>query len=107
MGSIVLDNINTVKNAILMSDAKNVKILKEIYDREKNINQLEQEIIEYLVQLSNKNLSEEQNTQVFIMQDAINELERMEDHIGNITNLLEIIKKYELYISDLANEDIE
>ncbi|NMB09640.1 MAG: Na/Pi cotransporter family protein [Tissierellia bacterium] len=107
MGSIVLDNLNTVKNAILMSDAKNVKILKEIYDREKNINQLEQEIIEYLVQLSNKNLSEEQNTQVFIMQDAINDLERMGDHIVNVTNLLEIIQKDELDFSDLANEEFE
>lgn len=107
MGSLVIDNLNVVKNAILMNDSNNRELLKEIYNREKDINQLEQEIIEYLVMLSNKNLSEDQNTQVFIMQDAINDLERMGDHIVNVTNLLEIIQSDELDFSDLANEEFE
>ena len=54
------------------------------------INQLERDIIQYLVKLSNTPLTEKQHVQLNVLIKAINDIERVGDHADNIAELVQI-----------------
>lgn len=73
--------------------------------RRKRINNLEKHIVEYLVKLSNKSISDEEHTQIFIMQDMLNDLERIGDHVENICGIVTLIYDEEKEFSKVAIDE--
>lgn len=69
----------------------------QVYENEKTINILEQEITSYLVKLSNTQLSEQQLEIVTSTFHIVNDIERIGDHAENLADLTseKIVKKVE------------
>ena len=79
----------------------NEEKMKRVYDNENLINTLERDITEYLIELSQHNLPEENAKLVSQAYHTINDIERIGDHAENIVELA--IQKYENDIT-LSNE---
>lgn len=62
-------------------------LVQKVYENEKLINILEQEITTYLVKLSNTELSEEQIAIVTSTFHVVNDIERIGDHAENLADL--------------------
>lgn len=86
MGHMVFDNL---ENIIKYFNIRNENTANEIRKIESNIDKLEKEIIEYIVKLSSKNISDSEKKHMFILIDSVNDFERIGDHIENICELLE------------------
>lgn len=84
MGELVLLNLKESKEALIDGKDENIE---PVLEREKTINKLQREITEYLVQLSNAPLSDEQHGEVNILLYTINDIERVGDHLENIVEL--------------------
>jgi phosphate:Na+ symporter len=87
-------------------ETNNEELIKKVYDNEKLINILENEITDYLVKLSNTGLSEEQLAIVTTTFHVVNDLERIGDHAENIADLTTEKITRKLEISKEAAEDL-
>lgn len=86
MGKIVEDNLIMSSKAFKNHDKK---MTREVFSQEKVVNRLEQDIIGYLVELSNAPLSDEQHNELNIFINVVNDIERVGDHADNIAELSE------------------
>jgi Na/Pi-cotransporter II-like protein len=104
MGEIVIESLEKTIESFKTKSSKNIEFVLE---REKVINGLEKEIIDYLVPLSDKNLSDDEQHKVFVMMYAINDYERIGDHCENIIELIQEIKEENSVFSKTAFDEYE
>ncbi|MBN2802455.1 MAG: Na/Pi cotransporter family protein [Deltaproteobacteria bacterium] len=85
---------------------KKGKVAKDILKREKRVDMLEKEILEYLVSVTQLELSMDQSHEVGGIQQCVSDVERMGDHCESLLYLAQ--KRYEkkLPISEEAMKDI-
>lgn len=102
MSDIVYQNFKNVDEYFMTG---NKKLRSKILAEEKRINNLEKHIVEYLVKLSNKSISDEEHTQIFIMQDMLNDLERIGDHVENICGIVTLVYDEEKEFSKVAIDE--
>ena len=102
MSDIVYQNFKNVDEYFMTG---NKKLRSKILAEEKRINNLEKHIVEYLVKLSNKSISDEEHTQIFIMQDILNDLERIGDHVENICGIVTLVYDEEKEFSKVAIDE--
>lgn len=103
MGDLVLKNMSQSKLALV--DGKD-EYVDKVLEREKTINELEKEITEYLVQLSNASLSDEQHGEVNILLYTISDIERVGDHLENIVELEQYNISNNISFSELAKGEL-
>ena len=83
----------------------NEEKVKEVYKREKIINNLEQEITDYLVLLSSHELPEKDSKILSATFHVINDIERIGDHAENVADLAsQRINRNLSYSSDAMEE---
>lgn len=104
MAKIVEKNLDTAKESFLRRDQK---LTKEVFEQEKVINRLEQDITEYLVELSNAPLTDRENEWVNILFNAINDIERVGDHADNLAELAQYRIDYNLWFTDEAVKELD
>lgn len=85
----------------------NEEDIDKVYYNEKIINTLEKEITEYLVELSQHNLPEENAKLISEAYHTINDIERIGDHAENIVELASIINEKNVDISEDALAEIK
>lgn len=102
MGQIVQENLIMSSKAFKNKDER---LTRQVFSQEKIINRLETDIVEFLVQLSNESLTEEQHTQVNVLMNVINDIERVGDHADNIAELTQAAIEDDLQFSDQAMEE--
>ena len=102
MGDITAENIQKAKNSILEYNENQVE---QILENEKIINELEREIVEYLVKISKTNISQEQHEQVYTMMSMANDIERVGDHVKNIMELSAFLNEGHLYFTEDAKRE--
>lgn len=78
------ENLNFAMQAFEESDED---IIKQVYDNEKLINLLENEITMFLVKLANTEIAEDQKNIVSSMFHVVNDIERIGDHCKNLADL--------------------
>lgn len=98
---------NNVKTAYLAFANKDERLIQEVFEKEKTINKLETAIIQYLVDLSNKPLTEKQHIQVNALINSINDIERVGDHADNIAELTQVAIENNLPFSETAMKELE
>ena len=81
--------------------------INKVYENENLINILEKEITEYLVELSQHNLPEENAKLLSEAYHSINDIERIGDHCENIVELASARVKKNIEITDDALEELE
>lgn len=84
MGEMALTNLKTSKELLIQGK---IELSKDIFDLEKSINKIHKEITNYLILLSNSSLSNEQHEELNNMLLLIGDIERVGDHVKNITEL--------------------
>ncbi|MDX9916467.1 MAG: Na/Pi cotransporter family protein [Gudongella sp.] len=103
MGQLVLENLSACKTVMLEDKIDGVDA---IFARERSINKIQREITDYLVLLSNAALTEEQHTDVNAMLYVIGDIERVGDHVENITELAQFKYDNSLYFTPQAIEEL-
>lgn len=103
MGDLVLKNLRVSKE--VLADGK-FEWIEEVLEREQLINKLEREITEYLVRLANAPLSDAQHGEANTLLYIINDLERIGDHIDNITELATDMEDGNIVFSDYARDGL-
>ena len=81
--------------------------IKTVYENEKLINLLEDEITLYLVKLSTTELSEQQTNIVTSMFHVVNDIERIGDHAENLADLTSEKIQKNLDFSEDAREELD
>lgn len=86
MGKLTRENMILAFEAILHSDEEK---RERVYKNEITINNMEKLITEYLVKISNLALNEDQNQIVNNLFYSVNDIERVDDHVENIVELMD------------------
>ncbi len=68
---------------------KNIKVIRRVNEIEDAVDNLQSEITHYLIELSQRNLSEEQSESLPVLLHSVNDIERIGDHAENIVESLE------------------
>ena len=86
MGKLSLNNLDDAMKSFFTNDEK---LVTDVLEKEKLINYLQREIMDYMVSLSNTNLSEEQSDLITSLFHVVSDVERIGDHAKNIVELTE------------------
>ena len=104
MGKKVEENLLRSKRAFRDKDLEQAN---KTFEHEQKINDIEKEIVEYLVKLSNAPMLEEQHNEVNIIMNIVNDMERIGDHAENIAELAIISVDENLKFSEDALDELE
>ncbi|WP_058486216.1 Na/Pi cotransporter family protein [Defluviitalea phaphyphila] len=99
MANMSGENVKTAIEALL---EKNEQKVERVLKREKSINELNRNITQYLVKISNSPLNEKQNTIVTGLFHTVNDIERVGDHAENIAELAQFAIDEKIQFSDSA-----
>lgn len=86
MANIAKDNFKLAMDGFLNDDENKIEL---VYENENLINILEKEITEYLIDISQHNLPEENAKLISYAYHTINDIERIGDHANNIATVKE------------------
>lgn len=103
MGAIAESNFKLAAEAFYTKDEK---LINRVFEEEKRVNELEQAISEYLVQLSNAPMTDEQHGLITTLFHIINDIERISDHSENIAELMTQRIEDDLWFTDQAKEEL-
>jgi len=103
MTDLVLTNLVEVKEALISKDASKSE---DILEREDLIDQLDQEITNYLIDLSNQTLSDLQQNEINKFLYTVNDLERMGDHVNNLEELTQYMLNEDISFTDPAMQGL-
>lgn len=104
MGDRAYDNTVLATDALVSKDPEKVKLVAK---NEKEINQLEQLITEYLIKINNTPLTETQQLVITHMFNSVNDIERVADHAMNISELASYTIDNEVDFSDSAIKELQ
>lgn len=104
MGYFALENMNRAMEAFFNKDEK---LIDEVMNLERIINQLEREITKFLVSLSNSNLSEIDYMRTTNLYHTLNDMERIGDHAENLAELAQFSIEHNLTFSNIAKEELQ
>lgn len=104
MGNVAKESFVNSMDAFVNGD---VAKAQETFKLEKQVNMLESEIMEYLIKLSNSNVSIAQREQIDGLFSTINDIERVGDHADNIAELAIYKSEKNLAFSENAIQEIK
>ncbi|KGG80311.1 sodium-dependent phosphate transporter [Caloranaerobacter azorensis H53214] len=104
MGKVAQNSLKMAKESFFN---KSEKLTHKVFEQEKFINQLEKDIVQYLVELSNADLTDEQQIKVTTLLNTVNDLERVGDHADNIAELAQYAIDNKLSFTDEALRELE
>lgn len=104
MGKIAQENLQRSCELVLDYDPEKVN---KVFETEKVINRMEKLITEYLVQISNLSLNQEQHMVVNNLFYSVSDIERVGDHTENIAELMASGDNPPVKFSDVAREEME
>lgn len=84
MGNVAIETLKLSGEALIQGNEEKAM---EAFEKEKEVNHLEHAIMEYLVKLSNLDISAAQRTTIDGLFSTVNDIERVADHADNIAEL--------------------
>ena len=101
---------NKARNAVVKSMEalfeKSEPKIKECFEEEKRVNDLQKYILNYLLELSKTPLNNESRESVDILFNTVNDIERISDHAENIAELAQIVVENSIKLSDEGKEEL-
>lgn len=104
MGHLAIDALN---NALEYFETRSQPLYQRAMVLEEAIDNMEREITDYLVLVSEKKLSKEGSNRAYEILQSLNDLERIGDHSENIVELADYATKYKATFSDQAKEELQ
>ncbi len=103
MGEIAKNNMEVAMQALF---EKNRDKVQEVFDTEREINELQNGINQYLVKLSNISLTEKESLRVTNLFHIVSDIERIGDHADNIAELAATMIEDDSKFSDEARKEL-
>lgn len=103
MGEITLKNVKVAIKALLENDTE---LVEEVFETEKTIDAHEKMITQYLVQISNISLTEQQHLLVNHLFYTVSNIERVGDHSENLAELAMNKIDHNIRFSNTAYEEL-
>ena len=103
MGEIAKNNMEVAMQALF---EKNRDKVQEVFDTEREINELQNGINQYLVKLSNISLTEKESLRVTNLFHIVSDIERIGDHADNIAELAVNMIEDDSKFSDEARKEL-
>lgn len=104
MGEMACWNVQTSLEALFEQDETK---MKEVFEREREINTLQEKLNSYLIKLSNVSLSEKEQLKITELFHMVSDIERVGDHADNIGELAVKLKEQNLKFSEIAKKELE
>ena len=104
MGKLAQANFKAAVEGLFEQDNKKIQ---SVFEQEKTINALQTGINEYLIKLSQIDLSENENYTIAQLFNAVVDIERVGDHAENIVELADEMIKEGLKFSDTAKRELK
>ena len=104
MGELSANNVNNSVKALI---ARDQDMLKEVLDMEENIDDLEKEIVQYLVKVSQTEMNAALSMRHGGLLHAANDIERISDLAENIVELAEESIENNIFYSEFAIKELE
>ncbi len=104
MGTLAKDSLNDVVDFFFTKDDKK---LNTSVQKEEVINNLDREITNYLVQLTQSSLSKIESNRSTMLLQTINDIERVGDHAENLGELATFAHEHKLIFSDEAISELK
>lgn len=104
MGEMACWNVQTSLEALFEQDETK---MKEVFEREREINTLQEKLNSYLIKLSNVSLSEKEQLKITELFHMVSDIERVGDHADNIGELAVKLKEQNLQFSEVAKKELE
>ncbi len=104
MGNVASDTLKLAGEALIEGNEEKAK---EAFEKEKSVNALEHAIMEYLVKLSNSDISPQQRVTVDGLFSTVNDIERVADHADNIAELAIERVSQDLEFSEKAISELD
>jgi len=103
MGELAETSFSTAMTGFISNDKDKTS---SVFKYEEKINNMEHEILEYLVKISNSAVSGKQRENIDVLFNTVNDIERLGDHAENIAELAEYKMKHQLQFSNEANDEL-
>jgi len=104
MGEVVIKSYEYAAKAL---SENNLKAAQKTFKIEKSVNQLEREISEYLVKLSNESVGDDDRAIIDSLFSTVNDIERIGDHADNLAELGIYKIENDIRFSDKASIEIK
>lgn len=104
MGEWASWNTQTAIEALFEQNEQKVK---EVFEKERSINELQAALNEYLIKLSNSSLGTEEQLKVTGLFHMVSDIERVGDHADNIAELAQNLISDNLEFSEIAKEELQ
>ncbi|MEG0481447.1 MAG: Na/Pi cotransporter family protein [Clostridium sp.] len=104
MGNKAKENLGVAMEAFKTG---NEDIIEKAYKNESLINKLEEDITQYLVEISKLDLSEKDSTRVVDLLHMVNDIERIADHADNIADFATHKAKKKVEMSEGAAKELQ
>jgi len=95
-----------VSSAVKGFFGNNLSSLKKIHEREQAVDNLQSAITQYLVEVSQRTLTEDQSEELPVLIHSVNDVERIGDHSENIAELVERRVEKKLPITSEAMKEL-
>lgn len=104
MGEWASWNTQTAIEALFEHNEEKVK---EVFEKERDINELQAALNDYLIKLSNSSLGTEEQLKVTGLFHMVSDIERVGDHADNIAELAQNLISDNLEFSQIAKEELQ
>lgn len=104
MGRVVEKNLKLAIDILLNGDNERVA---DVHKNETYINTMNKNLTEYLIQVNNLSLNDEQKRQVSNLFYSISDIERIGDHAENLAEWAEYMQEHNLKFSEIGLEDLK
>jgi Na/Pi-cotransporter len=98
--------VQEATNECFMNEKTDIKITSDLAQREDKVDGLQQEVTDYLVQLTTKKLTEPQAAIIPLLMHCTNDAERIADHTENILSLAKRLEESTNKISSSGKKDL-
>ena len=103
MGRLVEKNLKLAVDILLNGTNERIS---EVHKNEESINVMNKTLTEYLIQVNNLSLTEDQKRQVSNLFYSISDLERIADHAENLAESAEYMENHGIKFSEVGIEDL-
>ena len=103
MGRLVLENVRRACGVCLEYDEAEVE---KVFETEKKINRMNQELTKYLIQANTLSLSEHQKLVIANLFHSLVDIERSGDHAENIVEQVKLLHDRGLFFSETGKADL-
>lgn len=99
--------VTAVLKALLLLEDYDEAGAQEVIDLEEEVDSYEEELGDYMVKLSKKDLTEKDSQTLSVMLHSIGDFERLSDHAVTIRNAAAEMKKKDLHFSEHAQQELD